>query len=231
MSNLTALVTGASSGIGFEVCQYLLEDNYIVFGASRSGPPIEHENYIDIEVDIRLEGQVLELFEQISEGTDGLNLVVQCAGVFDIGLLEETESKVFEDHLKTNVLGPFHIFKNIHELLIPEETHFITLLSVASMKGFPNVGAYSSSKFALKGMIECLKEEWKDKKVRFTNLYPGPIDTPMWDEVMDEFSEYDRGSMLNLDDFINVFEMVVKASPHIQFPELTFLHKSGGLAP
>lgn len=231
MSNLSALVTGASSGIGFETCQYLLEEGYTVFGASRSGSPLEHDNYYDVEMDVRRESDVEELFAEISERIEGINLIVQSAGVFDVGPLVEIESKSFSDHLATNVVGPFHIFKHIGDLLIPGETHFITLLSVASQKGFPNVSAYCASKFALKGLVESLQEEWSDKKVRFTNMYPGPIDTPMWDEVMDEFSEYDRGSMLNLDDFVSVLDMVVKSAPHIQFPELTFLHQSGGLNP
>ncbi|MBK24031.1 MAG: hypothetical protein CME70_08530 [Halobacteriovorax sp.] len=231
MSSLTALVTGASSGIGLETCQYLLEEEYTVFGASRSGSPIDHDNFIDVELDIRRESDVEELFSEISSQEDGLNLIVQCAGVFDASPILETESKVFRDHLDTNILGAFHIFKNSTDLIIPNETHFITLLSVAAQKGFPNVGAYCASKFGLKGLIESVKEEWEAKKVRFTNLYPGPIDTPMWDEVMDEFDEYDRGSMLNLDDYIGVLDMVVKSAPHIQFPELTFLHRSGGLNP
>ncbi len=232
MSSLNALVTGASSGIGFEACQYLLEEGYTVFGASRSGSPLDHDNYIDIEIDIRRDGEVRELFSEISEQIDGgLHLVVQCAGVFDACPLIEMESKTFRDHLDTNVLGAFHVFKYIDDLLIESETHFVTLLSVASQKGFPNVSAYCASKFALKGLVDSVKEEWKSKKVRFTNLFPGPIDTPMWDDVMDEFSEYDRGSMLNLDDFISVFDMIIKSAPHIQFPDVTFLHESGGLEP
>jgi NAD(P)-dependent dehydrogenase (short-subunit alcohol dehydrogenase family) len=232
MSNLSALVTGASSGIGFEACQYLLEEGYTVFGASRSGSPLDHENYVDIEIDIRVESEVIELFSEISEQVEnGLNLIVQCAGVFDACPLVEMESKVFRDHLDTNVLGAFHLFKHLDDMLIEGETHFITLLSVASQKGFPNVSAYCASKFALKGLVDSVKEEWKTKKVRFTNLFPGPIDTPMWDEVMDELSEYDRGSMLNLDDFISVFDMIIKSAPHVQFPDVTFLHESGGLEP
>lgn len=231
MSNLSALVTGASSGIGFETCQYLLEEGYTVFGASRSGSPLEHDNYIDVEMDVRREREVEELFSEISEQSEGLNVIFQGAGVFDASPLIETESKVFQDHLETNVLGAFHIFKHSGELIIPGETHFITLLSIAAQKGFPNVSAYCSSKFALKGLVESVKEEWEAKKVRFTNLYPGPIDTPMWDDVMDEFAEYDRGSMLNLDDFVGVLDLVVKSAPHIQFPDLTFLHQSGGLNP
>lgn len=229
MSNLTALVTGASSGIGFETCQYLLEEGYTVFGASRSGSPIDHDNYIDIEIDIGREKQVEEMFSEISEQCDGLHLVVQAAGYFDLGPVVEMESKDFKEHLEVNTLGPFHIFKHSFDMIIPGETHFVTVLSVAAQKGFANVSAYCASKFALKGLVESLKEEWDEKKVRLTNLYPGPIDTPMWDDVMDDFDEFDRGSMLNLDDFVSVLDMVVKSAPHIQFPELTFLHQSGGL--
>ena len=75
----TALVTGSSSGLGLEISKYLLENGYTVFGGSRSGTEIDHDNFYDVELDITSEDSVIEFFEPIREFTPTLNLVVNNA--------------------------------------------------------------------------------------------------------------------------------------------------------
>ncbi len=226
MSKKYALVTGSSSGLGFEIAQYLLEENFTVFGGSRRGTDISHPNFIDLELDVTSEDSVVDFFDEVGKDTVALNLIVNNAGIFEMGSVVETESSVFNDHLKTNVLGVFHILKHSFDFLIEDKTHIINISSIASKKGFPNVAAYCASKFALNGLIESTREEWKSMGIRFSNLMPGAIDTPLWETISDDF---ERSKMLDPDDFIHVFDMIIKAPVEMQFPEVTFLHKSGAL--
>ena len=55
---------------------------------------------------------------------------------------------------------------------------------------------------------------------------PGAVDTPVWENISDDF---ERSKMLDPEDFIQVFDMVIKSPPNMQFPDITFLHKSGAL--
>jgi short-subunit dehydrogenase len=114
----------------------------------------------------------------------------------------------------------------LESLLVKGETHIISILGTSAHSGYPNVAAYNASKFGQLGLIESLKKEWKDYKLRFTNLFPGAIDTPLWDKMGTKFS---REKMLKSQDFMTVFNFVVHAPPTIQFPEITFLHKEGFL--
>jgi len=227
-----ALITGCSSGLGLEICNYLLEledisgeNEYTIFGVSRSGSPISHDSYIDFQVDIKDEDQVSEMFDEIGDKCEGINLVINCAGVFELCSLEDMESKRFKNHYETNVLGPFHIFKYVRDFIIEDLTHFITISSIASEKGFANCSAYSSSKFALNGLIDSLEEEWKQFGVKFSTLLPGAIDTPLWDDIED----FDRDKMLSIEEFLHVINMVITAPRNLAFKKLTFLHKSGFL--
>ena len=138
--------------------------------------------------------------------------------------LVETSTKEFEDHFKTNVLGAFHILKHAIDFILEDETHIVTISSIASKKGLANISAYSSSKFALNGMIESLRLEWEHLNVRFSTLMPGAILTPSWDEMEEDIP---RDQMLAMDDFMHVFKMVVNSPSNLQFPELQFLHKRG----
>lgn len=204
---------------------WLLEEDYVVFGVSRSGLDINNGNYVDIICDIRDEDEVREMVEVVNQNTYGLNLIVNNAGIFEMASLKETSSETFLDHLQTNVQGTFHVLKNLEDFLIENETHVITISSIAAKKGFANVSAYCSSKFALNGLIESIREEWKKLGVRFSTLQPGAINTPLWDDVED----FDREDMMSMEDFMHVFTMVVNSPSIMQFPEISFLHRSGVL--
>lgn len=224
MEDKFALITGTSSGLGYEMAQFLLEEGYSVIGVSRRGTAIDHPQFIDILCDIKDEPSVEEMYELIGNHTDKLNLLVLNAGIFEMSPLVETSTKEFTDHLTTNVVGAFHILKHAHEFLIEEETHIVTVSSIASKKGLANISAYSASKFALNGMIESLREEWEHFGVRFSTLMPGAIATPIWDEGD---MELPRDQMMSVDDFMHVFQMITRSPNHVQFPELIFLHKKG----
>lgn len=222
--NQFALITGTSSGLGFEMAQYLLEEGYTVIGVSRRESPIDHPNFIDIQCDIRDEASVEEMYELVTNHTESLDLIVLNAGIFEMAPLVETSTKEFNDHLQTNVLGAFHILKHASDFLIEDATHIITISSIASKKGLANISAYSASKYALNGMIESLREEWEHLGVRFSTLMPGAILTPIWEQSEVELP---RDQMMTMSDFMHVFQMVEKSPRHIQFPDLTFLHKRG----
>lgn len=221
-----ALVTGSSSGLGLEITKSLLYSGYTVFGGSRSGTDIEHENFYDVELDISSEDSVDEFYETVREFTDKIHLVVNNAGICEMSSVSDMTVEQFEQHLATNTIGPFMLFQGLESFLIKNETHIISILSTASQYGYPNVSAYNASKFGQLGLIQSLKKEWKDYKLRFTNLFPGAIDTPLWDKMGTKFP---RDKMLKADDFMNVFNFVVHAPATIQFPEITFLHKEGYL--
>lgn len=88
------------------------------------------------------------------------------------------------------------------------------------------MSAYNASKFGQLGLIESLKKEWKAYGIRFTNLFPGAIDTPLWNKMGTKFS---REKMLQIPEFMSVFNFIVHAPSSIQFPSMTFLHKDGYL--
>lgn len=226
MENRCAIVTGSSSGLGLEITKSLIHSGYVVFGGSRSGTDFEHENFYDVELDIVDEESVEEFFETVREFTDRVHLVVNNAGVCEMSSVSEMSTDLFQEHLAINTVGPFLLFKGVESFLVDGETHVISILSTAAHYGFPNVSAYTASKFGQLGFLQSLKKEWKDHKLRFTNLFPGAIDTPLWDKMGAKFS---REKMLKVDEFMSVFNFVVNAPSTIQFPELTFLHKEGYL--
>lgn len=224
MEDKFALITGTSSGLGYEMAQFLLDEGYTVIGVSRRGTSIDNPLFIDILCDIKDEAAVEEMYELIANHTSKLQMIVLNAGIFEMSPLIETSTKEFTDHLTTNVVGAFHVLKHSSDFLEEDETHIVTISSLASKKGMANISAYSASKFALNGMIESLREEWAHLGVRFSTLMPGAIATPIWDEGD---TELPRDQMMSVDDFMHVFQMISRSPKHVQFPEVVFLHKRG----
>ena len=222
----SAIVTGSSSGLGLEITKSLILSGFQVFGGSRSGTELEHDHFYDVELDIGSEDSVEEFFETVKDFTEDVHLVVNNAGICEMASVATMSGENFEKHLSVNTLGPFLLFKHLEPFLVDGETHILSILSTAAHFGYPNVSAYNASKFGQLGLIESLKKEWKDHKVRFTNLFPGAIDTPLWDKMGTKFS---REKMLTPAEFMEVFNFVISAPSRIQFPEITFLHSEGYL--
>jgi NAD(P)-dependent dehydrogenase (short-subunit alcohol dehydrogenase family) len=105
-----AIVTGSSSGLGLEITKSLLHSGYTVFGGSRSGTDLEHENFYDVELDIASEDSVDEFFETVREFTDKIHLIVNYDLFCVMSQVSELSTELFEEHLSTYTFGPFLIF-------------------------------------------------------------------------------------------------------------------------
>lgn len=222
----TAIVTGSSSGLGLAITQSLLDQGFTVFGGSRSGTPLDHDNFYDVELDVSSPESVMEFYETVKEFTEDIHLFVNNAGICEMNSVIDMSIDSFEQQLATNTVGPFLMFKYFAPFIIPGETHIISVLSAAAHYGYPNVSGYNASKFGQRGLLESLKKEWKIHQIRFTSLCPGAIDTPLWDKMGMTFG---RDKMLTIDEFMSVFNFVLAAPSRIQFPEITFLNKEGFL--
>ena len=223
--NKVAIVLGTSSGLGLACASSLLERGFLVFGGSRSESPIDHDNFIDLEVDITQESQIKAFIAEVKAETEVVDVLVNAAGLCELNSLDETKSLDLRMHLETNVIGYFNFLKYFEPLILAEETHLINLFSISAKRFFPNTIAYSTAEFSKKGMLGVLEKEWLKYQIRFSNLFIGAVDTPLWDD----YPEIETDQMLSIDDFEYMFSTIVDAPATIKFPEITFLHKDGFL--
>ena len=119
-----------------------------------------------------------------------------------------------------------HILKHSLNFLLEDNSHIVTISSIAAKMGMGNLAAYSASKYALTGMIESLKAEWRDYGFRFSTLFPGAIATGLWENIDSEI-EFPKEQMMEIEDVLNVLDMVINSSSRVQFSEVIFTHKQG----
>lgn len=208
LADRTALVTGASRGIGAAVARRLMGAGAEVHLLARSTEIIQQMAGelsgfawpADLEDEIELWEVLERLVHQLGGAPD---IVVNAAGVFDMAPFAHTPIELFDRALGANLRGPFLV---IRALLPPMLTRGSgTIISVGSVAGhrvFPNNAAYSASKFGLRGMHEVLATELRGTGVRATLIEPGPTDTPIWDAHLEGEGRGlpDRSAMLAVND-------------------------------
>jgi NAD(P)-dependent dehydrogenase (short-subunit alcohol dehydrogenase family) len=143
-----------------------------------------------------------------------------------MALVNESSLDFFAKHLSTNTLGAFLMLQGLEPFLIKNQTHIISILSTAARYAYPGMSAYSSSQFGLKSLLEALQKEWRDYGIKWTPLYAGAVNTPLWDQNKEANSDH---LMLTQEDFIYVFDFVLNAPFHLRIADLCFLHQRGFL--
>lgn len=220
-----AIVLGTSSGIGLATATLLLERGFVVYGGSRSESPIQHENFIDIEVDLTEPSQIKSFIREISQDFDGVDLIINSAGICEMNAVKDISEDEFRSHFETNVIGAFNFLKELKPLLIEGQTHIVNLLSISAHSKFENTASFTASEHAKDSMLKIFEKEWKQYSLKFSYLYLGAVDTPLWNE----YQELDRSQMLKPSDVMYFLRTIIEAPTHIKIHNLTLTHSSGFL--
>ncbi len=109
-----------------------------------------------------------------------VDILVNNAGIAAFGTLNEMDSTLWEDIIKTNVLGMYYVTKEVLPYLIEKnEGDIINVSSTAGLSGNASTSAYSASKFAVIGMSQSLMKEVRKNNIRVNTLTPSTIATDM----------------------------------------------------
>jgi NAD(P)-dependent dehydrogenase (short-subunit alcohol dehydrogenase family) len=212
MSQLRVVVTGGGRGIGRAIALRFAREGAKVCVLARSADELDSVvaeinaaggEGAPAQMNIEDEGDVGAALWRASEFTGGtFDVLVQCAGSFDVKSLAETDLRTWNRMLSVNLTGPFLVMKEGVEYLEDGERPIvINICSIAAKQGFAGNTAYCASKYGLRGFGDALREELSDKGIRVSNVYPGPTDTSIWDRVE---GDWDRASMGKPEDVAEV---------------------------
>lgn len=182
-----ALVTGASRGIGLAVARQCAEAGARVGMVARTEAVLraaaEAVGGHAIPADIASPAGVQHLAAAVTDRWGRVpDLLINCAGVFSLAPLADTEPAEFERHLAVNLRGPFLLMRAFLAGMLSRGTgHIINVGSVAGRLALPGNAGYGASKFGLRGLHEVLAEEVRGTGVRATLIEPSATDTPLWD--------------------------------------------------
>ncbi len=214
----TAVVTGASRGIGREVSERLEAAGARVVRVSRSLTNQATGNRVDIRCDLTRDAEVQDLARRVLEHSGPPAVLVSNAGTFLLKPFEQTSSAEFAEQLGSNLQGPFHLTRAfLPAMREAGGGRLITIGSVADHRAFPGNAAYSAAKYGLRGLHEVLREEYRGSGVLCTLISPGPTDTTAWDPYdPDHHPDLPvRSAMLSADDVADAVLYVATRSSHV----------------
>ena len=168
-----ALVTGASSGFGQATAARLSARGFRVFGTSRV--PTYHGPFSLelLPLDVTSETSVEMCIQTILERTGRIDLLVNNAGFAQAGALEETSLEEARAQFDTNVFGVLRMLKAVLPVMRKQGLgQIITVSSLLGVVAMPYLGLYTSSKFALEGMIEGLSDELRPFHIKLSLVEP-----------------------------------------------------------
>tara|TARA_R110000850_G_scaffold277086_1_gene422427 strand:- start:165267 stop:166076 length:810 start_codon:yes stop_codon:yes gene_type:complete len=171
-------ITGASSGIGKAIGEYLISKSFVVFGSSRSPEKYTDSKFPLFELDVRDEASVNRFISKVIEKAERIDVLINNAGVGITGPIEETPETEIKAVFETNFYGPLRMINNVLPHMRKQHSGLIiNVTSIAAYMGLPYRGFYSASKAALEVTTEALRMEVKQFGVELTNVAPGDFAT------------------------------------------------------
>jgi NADP-dependent 3-hydroxy acid dehydrogenase YdfG len=228
LAERTALVTGASRGIGRAVAERLAAAGARVWGLGRSeaalaslaAETLGQSLVVDLSDDAAVWDALDGLSDELGSPPD---IVVNAAGVFGLASCAEESVRGFDESLAVNVRAPFLVVRALLPGMLERGSGLIINVgSVAGRRALPNNAAYSAGKFGLRGFHEVLLEEIRGTGVRATLLEPAATDTPLWDGLDPDNDPGlpDRAEMMRPEDVADAVTFVATRPPSVRIPLL-----------
>jgi len=188
--NKVVWITGASTGIGFEIAKAFAKSGYIICATARRKSRLVslvneirfagHEAYAFV-CDVRSERSIMSTKKKILEKCGNIDVLVNNASITAFKSFIDTKPPEFDDILETNLRGSYLMARAVLPLMSKRKRgHIINILSVAAKTVFTNSAAYSASKAGMLAMFNVLRAEMRRYNIKISNIMPGATDTPMW---------------------------------------------------
>lgn len=188
----TAVITGATQGIGKAIAEKFLEEAYDLAICARTTNDLRdlHDDWeyrfperkiFMQNVDVQDKALLKKFARNVQDVFPRIDVLVNNAGSYLPGnLMEEPEGQL-ENLMEINLYSAYHLTRALLPSLLQNgKGHIFNICSVAALQAYPNGGAYSVSKYALLGFSDNLRHELKGKNIKVTAINAGAVWTNSW---------------------------------------------------
>jgi NAD(P)-dependent dehydrogenase (short-subunit alcohol dehydrogenase family) len=184
MSAKSVFVTGAAGGLGAATSRYLAEKGWKVFAADLDEGALREIGRVPgitvVPLDVTDEMSVEAARATVAAATDGLDGVVNFAGILGIGALVEVGTEAVRRVIDVNVLGTVRVNRALFPLVLARKGRIINISSETGWQsGMPFNGPYAMSKHAIEAYSDSLRRELMFVGIPVIKIQPGPFRTAM----------------------------------------------------
>ena len=216
----TALVTGASRGIGFGIALRLAEEGFRTAIIGRNRRRIEEAAKEITEIsgtqslavvgDVSVWSDCVAAVEKVVKEFGAIDVLVPNAGMGIIGSVAESEPSDWAMMMQTNYLGTAHIVKAALPTMQKQGSgDVISVVSAGGTKGYPEWSGYCATKWAVMGFMDSFAQEVITQGIRVSTLCPGGVDTAFWDDLNKDINRAGTAGRSKLMSPADVAEMVM----------------------
>jgi NAD(P)-dependent dehydrogenase (short-subunit alcohol dehydrogenase family) len=202
LNKKVVIVTGDTGAIGSAIVKVLLTEGAYVIGASENHDNLQSSkaNYLKVKTDITKEDSVLDLITLVTEKYGKIDAIVNNAGMFSFGDLENISEKEFDRVLGVNLKGVFLMCKHASPVMKRQKSG--TIINIGSKishntKVEPKKSLYALTKYAIEGFSYALNRELRGYGVRVICLMPGTVKTFVSRKMNTFLSPFDVGEVVN----------------------------------
>jgi short-subunit dehydrogenase len=236
MTTKTAVITGASRGIGKAIAMQFAAAGYDLVMTSRNDYALyqatedilNHYPACTIKAkafDLAVKTQAQDFGVWVLEQVKAPDVLVNNAGLFKPGSVHNEAHNNLEEQLAENLLSAYRTTRSLLPAMMAQKSgHIFNMCSIASLKAYENGGAYSISKFALYGFNQNLREELKPFGIKVTAVIPGAVLTDSWQG----FDNSDR-RIMEADDIARLVVAATALSPQACVEEIVIRPQLGDL--
>jgi 3-oxoacyl-[acyl-carrier protein] reductase len=186
----SAIVTGASRGIGRAVARRLASDGFAVVvnyaGNAAKAEEVVAEikaaasgQAIAVQADVANAADVERLFKEAVDTFGGINVVVNCAGIMPLSPIAGGDLELFDKVIATNLRGSFVVLGQAARQ-VSSGGRIIAFSSSVIAMSFPNYGPYIASKAGVEGLVRVLANELRGRNITVNAVAPGPVATELF---------------------------------------------------
>ncbi len=191
LQNKTAVVTGASSGLGKAFSKALVAKGANVYGLARSKDDLYKlqtkigSRFQPVILDVTDHEAIEKWVDETFSGQTAPDILINNAGLGLFGDADQLSLEDWHTMINTNVSGVFYVCRQIIPLMKgkKEICHIINIASVAGMIGNPKMSGYNATKFAIRGFSESLFKELRYDGIKVSCLCPGSVNTHFFDNA------------------------------------------------
>ena len=185
----SAIVTGASGGIGRVVAKRLAKDGFTIC-LHYAGNPAKAELVVDeinnaggkavaVQADVANAEDVERLFKESMDAFGRPDVVVHCAGIMPLFPIASGDMAAFDKVIATNLRGTFLVFAQAAQHVL-DGGRIMAFSSSVLAKSFPTYGAYIASKAGVEGLVHVLANELRGRNITVNAVAPGQVQTELF---------------------------------------------------